>query len=117
MKEISITIPNPFNHHVDMCKVDVSELIEKAEFEMLKKHIKEHLKQALHSCSDDFKKGQLEYLIVQLYQPTDHIALISKLLKYSEFLYGIIEYDDVLNFLKCTPETIGDIKQNKSFKP
>lgn len=103
-----------------MCKVDISELVEKAEFEMLKKHIKEHLKQAIRGCSpvvDEFKKGQLQYLIVQLYQPIDHITLVSKLLKYSEFLYGVKEYDDVINFLKCTPETIGDIKRNKSFKP
>ncbi|MHB1108573.1 MAG: hypothetical protein ACYCZ2_19625 [Lutibacter sp.] len=96
--------------------MDISEAIEKAEFEALKKMIVEHLKTSYRNRvlkSNAFQLGKMEYLVVQLYQPTTHLSLVNKLLKFSEFLFGVKEYDEVLNFLKCVPETIGDVKKVK----
>lgn len=108
-------IINPFNDQQHIEKIDVSEQIEKAEFEVLKKFIIQHLKIAFNNNelvqADDFKKGQLQYLIVQMYQPSTHITLISKLLKYNDSLHDVKEYNDVLRQLKCLPEekTVGTL--------
>ncbi len=115
-EQIEHKIQNPFTGLLETCKVDISEEIERAEFEALKKFIISHLRKSFDTDelkAHPHKYGQMEWLVVQLYQPSTHLTLISKLLKFSESLFGIKEYDETLNFLKCVPETIGDIKKMK----
>ncbi|MDO9186967.1 MAG: hypothetical protein Q7W13_13215 [Bacteroidia bacterium] len=116
-EQIEHKVHNPFTGLIETCKVDISEAIEKAEFEALKRFIVSHLRKSFDTDelkAHPFKYGQMEYLVVQLYQPTTHLTLINKLLKFSEYLFGIKQYDETLNFLKCVPETIGDIKKMQS---
>lgn len=109
---------NPFTGNEQPVEVNIQEQIEKAEFEAFKDFIKNHLRCALDNeelKANAFKFQRLEWLIVQLYEPTTHITLVSKLLKFQEILFGVKEYNDVLKELKCMPEndlTVGDVKTN-----
>lgn len=112
-------IKNPFTGFERMFEVDISEQIEKMKFDALKEFIKDHLTNALDSeylIANPFKLQKMEWLIVQLYEPTTILSLCNKLLKFNDHLYMIKEYKEVLEHLKCDPEkdlTVGDIKKVK----
>lgn len=110
-------IKNPFTRIEQTFEIDISEQIEKMKFDALKDFIKVHLSTALESKdlkANAFKFQKMQWLMVQLYEPTSILSLTTKLLKFNEHLYMIKEYKEVLEHLKCDPEkdlTVGDIKK------
>lgn len=110
-------IKSPFTGIEQPFEIDITEQVEKLQFEALKKFIKDHLSCSLQSeelKANEFKFQRMEWLIVQLYEPTTILSLCNKLLKFNEHLYMIKEYKEVLEHLKCDPEkdlTVGDIKK------
>jgi len=109
MKTITYThtINNPFTGDKQQVQVDITTEADKAELEALKRFMKVYLSQAL---TDDLKADKLQYeklqyLIVQLYQPSTLTALIVKLMKFSEYLEGIKEFDNVFKAFHCYPRT------------
>ncbi|HEY0029178.1 MAG TPA: hypothetical protein VGC65_00355 [Bacteroidia bacterium] len=111
-------IKNPFTGIEQPFEIDISEQIEIMQFEALKEFIKGHLRCALANeelKADALKIEKLNWLIVQLYEPTTILSLSNKLLKFKEYLLGIKEYNEVLEHLKCSQEqdlTVGDIRND-----
>jgi hypothetical protein len=110
-------IKSPFTGIELPFEIDISEQVEKLQFDALKKFIYDHLCFSLTENEDlktnAFKLQKMEWLIVQLYEPTTILSLTKKLLKFNEHLYMIKEYKEVLEHLKCDPDkdlTVGDIK-------
>ena len=111
------TINNPFTGEKQQVQVDITTEADKAELEALKRFMKVYLSQALTDelKADQFKYEKMQYLIVQLYQPSTLTALIIKLMKFSEYLEGIKEFDDVFKTFRgpsSTELTVNDFLNN-----
>jgi hypothetical protein len=100
--EIFIDFPCPFTGAVEAVPLQVEKIIEAARFEKLKHYITSHLRYSIlpgHRYGH-FRERKMKELIVQLYQPTSYDLLVQKLLKFSEYLDGVQQFQDVMNYLK-----------------
>ena len=107
-------ITNPFTGEVQNVSIDLTTETDKAELDALKKCMKDYLTKALKREDfkvDKFKLDKMQYLIVQLYQPSTLTALAVKLMKFSEYLEGVKEFDDVFKTVKVHSSeiTIADL--------
>lgn len=104
-KTIEISVFNPFKGSSVVRTINISEVVENEKFECLKQHIADHLKHGLSDAKkiegwNEYEITQLEFLIVQLYQPSDMMQLINKLMKFQSVLYKLQQFQDVMNYLK-----------------
>lgn len=103
--KIEISVYNPFKGSSAIRVIDISELIENEKFECLKKDIADHLKHGLLEAKkiddwNDYEITQLEFLIAQLYQPSDMMQLLNKLMKFQPVLYKLQHFQQIMNYLK-----------------
>ena len=93
---------NPFTGKVNVVVRDgYDDWKIEAELDCAKVFIKEKLSEALKNeelALDEFVKSKIQFLIVQLYQPTSFIFLYEKLEKFREYLYDVVpEFNEVYN--------------------